>query len=477
MTNKNNLLIYLLFISFLVLLFSYTGNKKAFCHNTFINEDRNVNYTSGEGSMENFEFTSDTAVLITDITGNLEVLPYEGKDWIIAKTGDTISFKDKVKTDSSGKGKLVFSDGSIVKLSPDTLIEFQKENNDKIQIILPEGNLWGNIKGELEIVTETGLSIVKNAECAINFEKDSKSSLLTVFRGTVEFSNKLGSREITENQEIKILLNEGPGELKSLSEEETIEKLKWTDFGNPRVMVVIEELNLDQVNSFSSTESRINSELSSAHYHLIDPEEIDLIRKSDEAKNALSGDVLSAATLGMRLKSDIIITGTVETEFVGQMDTSQNSIITCQARCDIRVIIADTAQIILAKKLTEKATSLSKEAAGMKAIDEMAKKIAGELIWEIPVNYTVVSNSHRSVQLVITDCDFNSRSKIIEYLKSIPVINERVYPRSYENSIAILDVEYIGTSEALAEEILKTENPALEITGITMNRIDLKVVK
>ena len=59
---------------------------------------------------------------------------------------------------------------------------------------------------------------------------------------------------------------------------------KWTDFGNPRVMVLIEEKNLDNLNSMSSTESAINTELSLVHYQLLDPELLEIVRKSDEAK-------------------------------------------------------------------------------------------------------------------------------------------------------------------------------------------------
>jgi len=242
-------------------------------------------------------------------------------------------------------------------------------------------------------------------------------------------------------------------------------------------MVLIEEVNPDKTDGLSVMESTINSELSNARYHLIDAQEIEIIRKSDEAKEAITGDPVAAATLGLRLESDIIITGRVETEYVGKIETSQNTLITCQARCDIRAVVADTAQIILSKKLSEKATGLSEEGAGKKAIEKISSIIAEELVWEIPLNYAIAGNSHRTIQIIIKNCDFSSRTKIIDYLKNIPETNGKVYPRNFENSIAVVDIEYTGSSESLAEKIVNLQEPEIEITAITMNRIEINIIK
>ena len=315
----------------------------------------------------------------------------------------------------------------------------------------------------------------KEAELEIA-TNETGGAVVTVIKGEALVSNDCGSLTVTEGKQAEALKNTSPYELKKISSEEMLKRLDWTDFGNPRIMVMIKEVHPGEETFLSIMESSINKSLNEAYYHLIDSSQIELLRKSDEAKNAMEGDLASAAALGMRLESDIVITGKVETEYVGEIKTGENTIVTCQARCEIRVIIADTAQIILSEKLTEKAASLSIEEAGKKAIEKIAKKISEGLVWSIPLNYAIAGEGNRAIQIIFTDCNFSERNKIIEFLKSTGEI-EKVYPRSFENSIAIIDVEYVKSTEDLAEILLNIEDPIIEITGITMNKIEAKISK
>jgi hypothetical protein len=427
-------------------------------------------FTESQG-LDNFVFSPDTAVIITDVHGLVEVLPSGNGENSHVKTGDIISLKDKLISSDAGRCKMVFSDGSNLKMNSSTEIEF----SEKETINMSAGKLWGNIKNgvNLNIITQAGTAIIKGTELEIEVREN--SSTLTVIRGTVEFFNKSGSLSATEKTVVTATADTVPSLVKKLSDDEILKKLEWSSFGNPRVMVLIEEVNFEKKGLIM--EGTLNSSLSDNHYHLIDPTQINAIRETDEAKKGLTGDLLSAATLGKRLQSDIIVIGKVSTEFVGQMATSQNTVITSSARCDIRVVISDTGQIILAKTISQKGTSLSREEAGNKAIKKMADIIVKDLVWEIPVKYTVLSNSHRSIQVIVSNCDFTSRDRILEHLKQNPVTGDHVYPRSFENSIAIIDVEYIGTSDGLAGEILKISDPKISVTGITMNRIEISVTK
>ncbi|MEQ8170588.1 MAG: FecR family protein [Candidatus Eremiobacterota bacterium] len=421
--------------------------------------------------LDNFVFSPDTAVIITDLQGQIDVLPSDKEEHVQVKTGDIISLKDKLISADNSRCKMVFSDGSTLKIGSSTEIEFC----DREKITMSSGKLWGNIKdgSNFNIITHAGTAVIKGTEMEI--EGTENSSTLTVIKGTVEFFNNSGSLLVREKTVATATADTAPSEIKRLSDDEILKKLEWSSFGNPRVMVLIEEVNFEKKGFI--TEGTLNSSLSDNHYHLIDETQINAIRETDEAKKGLTGDAVSAATLGKRLQSDIIVIGKVATEFVGQMSTSRNTLFTSNARCDIRVVISDTGQIILAKTISQKGTSLSREEAGNKAIKKMADIIVRDIVWEIPVNYTVLSNSHRAIQIIVSNCDFTSRDKIIEHLKQNPVTGNHVYPRSFENSIAIIDIEYIGTSDGLAGEILKISDPKISVTGVTMNRIEISVNK
>ena len=146
-TKKNNLILNILLVSILFTSLTFAGSNFADSH-LYYNKNMNENnYTSWNGSMEDFDFTSDTAALITNIIGSLKVLPAGSNDWLVPYEGDSLSFNDQINTSSNGRGKVVLSDGSVMKIGPDTSVEFVKGDEEgSISAVLSEGILWGAIK-------------------------------------------------------------------------------------------------------------------------------------------------------------------------------------------------------------------------------------------------------------------------------------------------------------------------------------------
>lgn len=416
------------------------------------------------------------------------VQAYRSNGWINCYEGMELYYGDQIKTLENSKAMLIFNDGTQLKLDSETTVNLTKKEEEKIGIIeMITGAIWSKIKPQedgtspaLEIQSPTSVCAIRGTEVAMRLDGDDQQNLtttLTVISGEVEFKNDHGKTLIPASSQSVAMVNSAPTAPVVLTKEQINQEIAWIDFGNPRVMVLVQELNLGEANLVSEMESEINTQLTDSHYHIIDPSQVDTIRETDEAKKAITGDELAAATLGKRFGCDVTVSGKVETMFISEQKTDENLMYVCEARCDIKVIVTDTAQLLFSKKLKAEGTSLSKEAAGIRAMENISAQIANDLVWEIPQGYMTTYKGQRATQLIISNCSFTDRDKIIEFLKSIPDVNDKVFPRTFENSIAIIDVEYNGTSEDLVHEILKIESLKIEVTGLTMNRIEIQVIK
>ncbi len=413
-----------------------------------------------------------------------------GSKWEQATSGMDLYFGDQLRTLDDSKVMLIFNDGTQTKLDSNTTVTLKKKENQQNQVGIIEmitGAIWSKIRPTeegktpvFEVQCPTATCAVRGTEIAMRVSKDSKENFkttLTVINGEAEFSNQNGKTMVPASCQSHAYSEKSPVEPVKLSKSQIDAEISWIDFGNPRVMVIVSELNLGQATLVSSMESQINSQLSNAHFHLIDSGTIDTIRQTDEAKKAVLGDMVAAATLGKRFTCDVTVAGKVETTFKSEEKAGQTSQFICDAICDVKVIITDTAQLLFSKTITAEGRSLSKDAAGRAALENISKKIAGDLVWEIPLGYTKAQHGRRTTQVIIGNCSFTERDKVIEYLNTIPGLEGKVFPRSFENSIAIIDVEYEGTSEKLVHELIKITSLKLDVTGVTMNRIEAKVLK
>jgi len=422
---------------------------------------------------------------------NVEIKRSDSGNREKATRGTEIFYGDKIITSDSGKAMLVFTDGTQMKLDSNTeikLLEMEGNPAGPAGIIdLSAGTIWSLVRPApeegppaMKINTPTSMCTIKGTEIAMavsGTEGQNLTTTLTVISGEAELTNSLGKCLIPASCQSMAYANQPPAEPVSLTKKEIEEEISWIDFGNPRVMVIVEELNLGQINLVSELESEINMRLTEAHYHLIDAAQLEKIKESDEVKKAVMGDEIAAAALGKRLGYDVVVAGRVETIFISEEKTENQTISLCEARSDIKVIISDTAQILFTKKLSAEGQSLSKEAAGIKAMENISRLIADDLVWEIPAGYIKGEKGQRTTEVIIENCSFEERVTIIEYLKTIEGVEGKVFPRSFDNSIAVIDVEYEGTSEELVCEIIKIRGIKLEVTGLTMNKIQVNVIK
>ncbi len=134
--------------------------------------------------------------------GDVMVKRQKSVNWLVIPIGKHIYEGDKIRTKETGKAEVLFYDGSVIFLGPDTEIEFIKdmqmnENKKKNSIFLFFGSMWNKVTTgtQFEVESIHALATVKGTEFSVNV-KDVMDVYVT--EGVVEVANQFGKKEATK---------------------------------------------------------------------------------------------------------------------------------------------------------------------------------------------------------------------------------------------------------------------------------------
>jgi RNA-binding protein YhbY len=243
--------------------------------------------------------------------------------------------------------------------------------------------------------------------------------------------------------------------------------------GNPVVMTIFQEENLGEIPMYSAAEAEMSKIFSSAGYHLVAEDQMRSMRETeaDLTNKVLAGDERATTSLADRYNADIVVVGRISTEKFTEEYTAQAGLTNAVAKASVKVIMARTSQVIIAKQSTAKSVHLSAATAGTDAITRCAGEIASELIYEIP---TRLSES-RTIKVTVSNCMFSQRKKIIEGLeKKASILG--VFPRAYVENTVIFDVKTWGNSERIAEYLDKMDEPRINIITVNSGEVIAEVL-
>lgn len=245
--------------------------------------------------------------------------------------------------------------------------------------------------------------------------------------------------------------------------------------GNPVIMVLVDEQNLNMRQSTSLAETKIIEKLSAVRYHLVDQKQVEAIKVSDTAKRAMQGDIAAAVTLGERFAADIVIVGDVNSKFLTSTRTGNVTFQSCTAFGTLRAILTQTAQIIWAETPQATKAHLQAEVAGLEAIKAMADDVASRLIWELPKRAGGgASGGTRTIQLIVNGCSYSQMNQIMQALRDMRGVAS-ANRRTFENNIAVIDIQTTGNVDDLAVRLDSMTSPRLEVVMVTRDKIEVKV--
>ncbi len=182
-------------------------------------------------------------VEVSELTGEVTLRQSEADQFEAAQDGDKVYLEGQVQTGPDGRARLDFSDGTLVRLGPDslfTLKDVQADSQDNLlkQVFMQFGQLWIVLNGgELYVDTPSGVASVRGSYLMVETDPDTGNMYATCLEGdcTLELDGEVYE---FSNGQTAWITGGTPPEGGQMSQEEV---QAWLD-NNPEA-----ELVLDQV--------------------------------------------------------------------------------------------------------------------------------------------------------------------------------------------------------------------------------------
>ncbi|WP_284151115.1 hypothetical protein [Desulfofustis limnaeus] len=245
----------------------------------------------------------------------------------------------------------------------------------------------------------------------------------------------------------------------------------------PRFMVLIDEKNMGTY-SMGDSERVFVQSLVDAGADVVDNEMIRTTQNRDKAIQSLTGSPHAAAALGLEFGADIIIVGRAIAK--GSADTIQNtSFRSYSAAINLKAIRTDTAEIILTDSQSAAKIHVDDITGGSEALQEAAQRSADTIVPKL-LTGTLAGDGPAKIQLHIGNV-----SQIWQVAAVKKLLREQVggvddvVQRSYISGIAIFEVYYNGSPQALAEA-LTLATPSyfrVKVVAVSATKLDTQLVE
>jgi hypothetical protein len=252
---------------------------------------------------------------------------------------------------------------------------------------------------------------------------------------------------------------------------------------NPRVMVMIAEQNIGETNylhyfeaDLSAAETAIIDVFRAKGFEVVDQAQAKENQERDKILSALEGNAKSAAAIAAALQAELIITG----KAVAKVATGFNmgGMKSCQANLTTRIISADDAKIIATASENAAYPHIDEVTGGTMAIQKAAKKCAETLVSKVAAEAQKRFYNTTTVNLRVQGYrNYSELQKFSTTLKHYLRGVKEIFQRSAAGGYANFDVKIVGSAKQLARELgnKKLSPFKVEVTGVTANRVDVKI--
>jgi curli biogenesis system outer membrane secretion channel CsgG len=256
-------------------------------------------------------------------------------------------------------------------------------------------------------------------------------------------------------------------------------KLNIKRIGNPRVMVLISQEMDDYYVKLpdSLAETEMMNKFIESGFQVIDRYKIDSVINREERRSIISGDYNLAVKLGIRLKADFVVIGSIRSNYIdlrNTLDGIARSLKSYNAQVEARVINATTAQVIAAVTDDGKGVGINKEMAAKKSIIEATGNITDKLINKMSND---LIQQEKTIQLQING--ISSLSQLGQIKRTLPTLSGvvNVFFREFGNELLTFDIDLEPAVEVfdIAIELEEKVPFSFEIKNMSERKLILEV--
>ena len=228
-----------------------------------------------------------------------------------------------------------------------------------------------------------------------------------------------------------------------------------------------------------ATQAAIEKVFLDRGFPMVDKAQVEQVRERDVTAANLEGNLQQVAAFGKRFGAEVMLVGDANAGDADRREIAPGiSAWFYQPSVEIRAIRTDNAMVIASERATEQRGSQNRSGAAKDALALAGTKVAKQIVNQvIKAMLKDTMGQGNLVQLVVDQVGGLRNVRTLErQLKAIRGING-VFQREMANNMVTFDIETTIPAQELGDRLLEFTEPKMDVTGITLNRIDAKVVK
>jgi len=180
--------------------------------------------------------------------------------------------------------------------------------------------------------------------------------------------------------------------------------------------------------------------------------------------------------IGKQFEAEVVIYGKALAKLAGNVAGS--SMKSAQADISLRAVNTDNGHVLAAVTNNAAAVHPSEITAGTNALKVVTESSAERLVEQIVDRWNQELAGGGLIQLVLSN--IGEYSRLVKFKETVQKKVRGVsglYQRDFNGGVATLDIKFMATSQALADELVVLDYGGftIDVTGITQNRIELKM--
>lgn len=253
--------------------------------------------------------------------------------------------------------------------------------------------------------------------------------------------------------------------------------------GFPRMMVLIEEKNIEQhqwvreAHNLNTAEQKVQEIFRNKGFEFVDQKTAFRNLQRDQEMAINRGDTEAAVALGNRSGAEVIITGNAIAK-KSSATVELGGMISVQANVNMRAIRTDNADIIASASASAPQVHIDDVTGGVMAIQKATEKVAEQLSEQIISTWSEDLASGMRVNLIVHNIQsFGDLNDFKFVLKDYVRGTKSVDMRSFSSGVAEFDLETTSTANDIAESLTgkEIEKFRVEVLGVTQNKLELRI--
>jgi hypothetical protein len=239
--------------------------------------------------------------------------------------------------------------------------------------------------------------------------------------------------------------------------------------GRPRIMFFVE----DEIGYYwyhretGNVETLLAAAFFERNFNVVDQNQVDQIRKNDQARLAAAGDPTAMQELGRMFKADCIVVGKARaTEAAGAYGMQA-----VRADLNVRVVRVETGELLGIAQVNATKAQTTYETAALTAFETIAQEGAQKIIGHLIARWKAEAAGAKSILVQIAGFDYAAAGEFENWLATKVAHASHVELRSFEGSVAEYEVAFDGKSSELAKLITAAHANSLSVTSVTASKI------